>query len=289
MGEKLGKGLEAIFGGSVEDLVADIQNGKVDTSNNGVSEIEIKKIKPNPHQPRKTFNETELQELADSIKVHGVFNPIIVVEDVNGYVLVMGERRLRASEIAGKDKIPAIVVQYDDKQMMELALLENTQRSDLNIIEIAEAYKKLIDKYDYTQEELANRVGKSREYIANALRLLRLSKEIQQMVINGDLKNGHVRAILALDDDQQLLVAKKAVKENLSVRKVEQLVKEIKEGKTNKKVHNDTSSQYDNITNMMQEKLATKVTISNKQIVIKFDGNDDLNRILELLDCLEEE
>lgn len=290
MGEKLGKGLEAIFGGNVEELFTEIQNGNVEgTSTSGIKQLDVNEIKANPYQPRKEFDDEALKELADSIKTHGVFNPIIVVKDVKGYILVMGERRLRATKLAGLDKIPACVVEYDDKQMMELSLLENTQREDLNIIEVAEAYQKLIEKFDYTQEALAKRVGKSREYVTNTLRLLRLPKEIQEFVIKGELKNGHVRAILSLDDEeQQILVAKDAIKNNLSVRKVEELVKKLKEGvKPKEKVVKENKYSY--VANSMQSFLGTKVSIDNKTIKISFDGTEDLNRILELLNCLDEE
>lgn len=294
MSEKLGKGLEAIFGGNVDELFADIQKGKTSdqVEVNNISDIKIDEIRPNPHQPRKEFDEDSLNELAESIKVHGVFNPITVVKDANGYVLVMGERRLRASKLAHKTTIPAYVVDYDDKQMMELALLENTQRADLNVIEIGETYQKLIDKYNYTQDELAKRVGKSRESITNTLRLLRLPKEIQQMVIDKKLTNGHVRAILPLDEDLQLQVAKQAVNEGLSVRKVEELVKKIKNNNNEEQKSNKEKSVnpfYKHLAQNMQSKLGTKVDVNNKQIVIRFDGDDDLNRILELIDCLEEE
>lgn len=293
MSEKLGKGLEAIFGGNVDELFADIQKGKNndEVEVNNICDIKIDEIRPNPHQPRKEFDEGSLNELAESIKVHGVFNPITVVKDANGYVLVMGERRLRASKLAHKTTIPAYVVDYDDKQMMELALLENTQRADLNIIEIGETYQKLIDKYNYTQDELAKRVGKSRESITNTLRLLRLPSEIQKMVVDKKLTNGHVRAILPLDEDLQLEIAKQAVDEGLSVRKVEELVKKIKNNNEEKKKNKEKSINpfYKHLAQNMQSKLGTKVDVNNKQIVIRFDGDDDLNRILELIDCLEEE
>lgn len=293
MSEKLGKGLEAIFGGNVDELFADIQKGKNndEVEVNNICDIKIDEIRPNPHQPRKEFDEGSLNELAESIKVHGVFNPITVVKDANGYVLVMGERRLRASKLAHKTTIPAYVVDYDDKQMMELALLENTQRADLNIIEIGETYQKLIDKHNYTQDELAKRVGKSRESITNTLRLLRLPSEIQKMVVDKKLTNGHVRAILPLDEDLQLEIAKQAVDEGLSVRKVEELVKKIKNNNEEKKKNKEKSINpfYKHLAQNMQSKLGTKVDVNNKQIVIRFDGDDDLNRILELIDCLEEE
>ena len=286
---KLGKGLEAIFGGNVDELFSEIQNGNVEGATvSGVKNLNVDDIKPNPHQPRKEFDEEALKELSESIKTHGVFNPITVVKSVNGYVLVMGERRLRATKLAELEQIPAYVVEYDDKQMMELSLLENTQREDLNVIEVAEAYHNLIDKYDYTQEQLAKRVGKSREYVANTLRLLRLPKSIQAYVIKGELSNGHVRAILSLEkDSDKELIAKQAIKEKLSVRAVEKLVKELKEPKVVKVSKDDHT--YDDLTNSLQTRLGTKVNVTNKAITIKYHGVDDLNRILEILNLLEEE
>ena len=166
---RLGKGLAAIFGEDVSEVLEDIQQGKSDTNVSGRFEVAVEEVRPNPYQPRKSFDDARLQELAQSIRQHGVFTPILVKKSVGGYELIAGERRLRASKLAGLKKIPAILMEFDDQQMMEIALLENIQREDLNAIEEAKAYEKLIKKLGYTQEELASRIGKSREHVANTL------------------------------------------------------------------------------------------------------------------------
>lgn len=287
--QKLGKGLSAIFGENVDDILEDIQQGKVE----GVSDttlIDVKKIKPNPYQPRKEFDKAALEELSQSIATHGVFTPILVKEAVKGYELVAGERRLRASKLAGLKEIPAIVVEFNDQQMMEISLLENIQREDLNVIEEAIALSNLIEKLGYTQEQLAKQIGKSREYVTNTLRLLKLPDKVQQYVVNKKLTMGHARALLALDDKEDiLLVAKQAINEKLSVRAVEKLVKDAKNPYVNKKKKEDKTSAYDGVVKVMQEKLQTKVVVDDTQINIKYQGVDDLNRILEILGLLEEE
>ena len=190
----LGKGLSAIFGESIDDVLEDIQQGAATEYSSQKSEIAVAEIKVNPYQPRKHFDDDKLQELADSIKLHGVFTPILVKKAVQGYELITGERRWRATKLAGKTTIPAIVMDFNDQQMMEIALLENIQREDLNAIEEALGYEKLIKKIGYTQEELAKRIGKSREHVANLLRLLKLPESVQNYVVTKQLSMGHVRA-----------------------------------------------------------------------------------------------
>ncbi len=295
MARKLGKGMDdiqglsAIFGESVSDVLEDIQNsGKKIEGISDTTLIPVKEIKPNPYQPRTDFDEDKLNELSESIRTHGVFTPILVKKAVKGYELIAGERRLRASKIAQLEEIPAMIVDFDDQQMMEIALLENIQRENLNVIEEAKAFSKLIDKMGYSQEELAKRIGKSREHVTNTLRLLKLPAKIQDYVINHQLSMGHVRALLSLDrEEDMVLVAKQAIKEKLSVRAVEALVKEMKQPKG--KIKKEVDHTYDHVIEIVREKLQTKVLIDDKQIVIKYHGTDDLNRILELMDCLEEE
>ncbi|MCF0115936.1 MAG: ParB/RepB/Spo0J family partition protein, partial [Erysipelotrichaceae bacterium] len=185
----LGKGLSSIFGAEVEDVeafIGSIENGSVDAGQKQV-EIELTKIRPNPYQPRKTFDEKALKELAESIKEHGIFTPILVRKSVQGYEIIAGERRHRAAKLAGLTKVPCMVVEFNDTQMMEIALLENIQRENLNPIEEALAYQNLIQRLGYTQEQLAQRVGKSREYIANLMRLLKLPLPVQELVVKGKL------------------------------------------------------------------------------------------------------
>ena len=197
---RLGKGLAAIFGEDVNDVLEDIQQGKSDTHVSGRFEVSIDDVRPNPYQPRKTFDEGRLRELADSIRQHGVFTPILVKRSLGGYELIAGERRLRACRLAGIKKIPAIEMEFDDQQMMEIALLENIQREDLNAIEEAKAYEKLIQKVGYTQEELARRIGKSREHVANMMRLLKLPEDTLRALRDGGCTERHARALLRLED-----------------------------------------------------------------------------------------
>lgn len=285
--EITGQGLDAIFGENLSDLIEDIQNGKVDTGNSTI-EIKVDEIKPNPYQPRKQFDEKKLQELADSIAIHGVFTPILVKKSLSGYELIAGERRLRASKLAQKETIPAIIVDFDDKAMMEIALLENVQREDLNAIEEAQGYQKIIEKLGMTQEQLAKRIGKSREHVTNMLRLLKLPQAVQKMVLEGQLSMGHVRALLAVENEEDMiLLANQAIKEKLSVRKVEALVKEMNQPKK-KKMEQHMDPVMEDLNHRLQDKFQTKVKIDAKQIVISYHGTDDLNRILEILGCLDE-
>lgn len=281
MSKKLGKGLEMIFGDGLEDVIERMEEGHINRL-----EIDIDKIHVNPYQPRAEFDEHKLQELADSIATHGVFQPILVRETQDGYELIAGERRLRASKMANKLTIPAIIVDFNDKKIMEIALLENIQRENLNAIEEAKAYDKLMKRYDYTQEVLADRMGKSRAYVANLLRLLRLPETVQNYVISKKLTMGHVRALLPLEDDKLIEeVANKIMQEKLSVRAVENLVKKLLTRPQEKK---QEVNKYLPLQNDLQDKLQTTVKVDKNQIVIKFSDTEDLNRILELLNLIEE-
>lgn len=286
---RLGKGLAAIFGEEVDDVLENIQQGNLDEHVADRFEVAVDEVKPNPYQPRKKFDDEKIQELSESIKQHGVFTPIIVKKAVRGYELVTGERRLRASKLAGLETIPAILMELDDQQMMEIALLENIQREDLNAIEEAQGYEKLIKKLGYTQEELAKRIGKSREHVANMLRLLKLPKKVQNYVVDGELSMGHVRALLGLKDTSLMDdVAHKAISSHMSVRAVEALVKELNEPKE-KTQPKPKDIHLGQVEARLQSKFQTKVKVDEKQIVIKYEGNDDLNRLLELLGGIEEE
>lgn len=289
-GSRLGKGLSAIFGEDIDGVLDDIQQGNTDVGSKGKLEIAVADIKPNPYQPRKDFDDEKIQELSDSIKLHGVFTPILVKKAVQGYELVAGERRLKASKLAGLETIPAILMDFDDQQMMEIALLENIQREDLNSIEEAAAYEKLIHKLEYTQDELAKRIGKSREHVTNMLRLLKLPKTVQNYVIEKQLSMGHVRALLGLKDEQQMeLVAVQAIRDHMSVRAVEALVKKTNEPKTETVPKKELDVAYRPVEQRLRDKFQTKVKVDDKQITIKYTNTDDLNRILEILGCLEEE
>ena len=285
---RLGKGLSAIFGEDVGNVLEDIQQGKTEVHEDSKFEVEVKDVNPNPYQPRKYFDDDKIQELADSIKLHGVFTPILVKKAVKGYELIAGERRLRASKVAGLKTIPAILMEFDDQQMMEIALLENIQREDLNVIEEAKAYEKMIGKLGYTQEELARRIGKSREHVANTLRLLRLPQKIQEYVIAHQLSMGHVRALLSLrDEDMMEEIAEKAIREQLSVRAVEKLVKAISNPEPKAK-EKKRDIHLEAVCHRLEERFQTTVKISSHQLTIQFSDNDDLNRILEMIGGLDE-
>ncbi|MDR1795101.1 MAG: ParB/RepB/Spo0J family partition protein [Erysipelotrichaceae bacterium] len=284
---KLGKGLGALFGEDLNSVIEEIESGKSELANDKTV-LPIDEIRSNPYQPRKEFNPEKLQELADSIAQHGVFTPVLVRKSsVSGYELIAGERRLRAAKMAGLTEIPAIEVDFDDRAMMEIGLVENVQREDLNVIEEANAYQQIIENLHYTQERLAQRVGKSREHITNILRLRKLPAKVQNYVIAGKLTMGHVRPLIMLDADLAEYYADRIVAEGLSVREVEKLIKqEGSEEKETKKKEEDRDLL--NVAHLIQRRLQTKVKIDEKNITIAYQGVDDLNRILELLGFIEE-
>ena len=287
---KLGKGLDAIFGENIDSFLDDIEKGAAEAAGNVHSDLPISQIRPNPYQPRKEFDENGLKELANSIKENGVFQPILVRKSLSGYELVAGERRLRASKLAGKNEIPAIIVDFDDRQMMEISLLENIQRKDLTPIEEAGAYKQLISKLGYTQDELAKRLGKSRTNVANMLRLLSLPEKIRDMVNTGKLSYGQARTLLSLDDEGKMLaLAERTVKDGLSVRELEKLTSRDKSGKkkpADKPKNNDPFTE--DMEDRLRKKFSTKVEIRNKAISISYTDTEDLNRILDIMGVIEE-
>lgn len=288
----LGRGLDSIFGSNVEQFLDDIQSSAKEVPGRREVEIAIEEIRPNPYQPRKEFDQTALNELADSIRTHGIFTPLLVRKSVSGYDLITGERRLRAAKIAGLKVVPAISVEFTEEQMMEIAILENVQREDLNAIEEATAYDSLVKKLGYTQEKLAERVGKSREYCANIMRLLKLPSEVQKLVVDKKLAMGHVRPLLGLKDEMEMLdAAEKIMKEKMSVREVEAYVRDInsEEVKPNKtKPEKKRDPIIHDLEHQISVKLGTKVTIQNKKLTIRYTDTEDLNRILEILNCLDE-
>lgn len=284
--KKLGKGLNSIFGEGLDDVINSIETPVV--SSGGTIELNVDDIRPNPYQPRKVFADDKINELAESIREHGVFQPIIVRKSLAGYELIAGERRLRASKIAQMPTIPAIMVEFDDKKMMEVSLLENIQRENLTAIEEAEAYENLIEKLGYTQEELAERIGKSRQHISNMLRLLKLPFEIREMIAKEQLSFGHARCLVALEDqDQAIEIAKTCIKEGWSVRQLEKYLKKLTE--TPKKPKNDDKDPYlENVRSIMEKRLGTSVEVTKKHLTISYNSNEDLNRILERIGCLDD-
>ncbi|UVJ16143.1 ParB/RepB/Spo0J family partition protein [Staphylococcus aureus] len=261
------------------------------TKDEQIKQIDITDIKPNPYQPRKTFDENHLNDLADSIKQYGILQPIVLRKTVQGYYIVVGERRFRASKIAGLKYVSAIIKDLTDEDMMELAVIENLQREDLNAIEEAESYQRLMTDLKITQQEVAKRLSKSRPYIANMLRLLHLPKKIADMVKDGRLTSAHGRTLLAIKDEQQMLrLAKRVVKEKWSVRYLENHVNELKN------VSSKSETDKVDITKpkfikqqerQLREQYGTKVDISIKKSVGKisfeFDSQEDFLRIIEQL------
>ncbi len=264
----LGRGLDAL-----------IDTTHISTAgSSSISEIALDKIYPNPDQPRRNFDEEALQELAQSIKEHGVISPITLRKDANQrYMIIAGERRFRASKIAGLDSIPAYIRTAKDEQVMEWALIENIQREDLDAIEIALAYQRLMDEYNLTQERMSERVGKKRATVANYLRLLKLPAEIQLGIKEKKIDMGHARAILGSPSpEQQLSIYKRILQNGLSVRKVEELVSDTKPAKKEKKATPTYSAQE----TALQEKLGGNAKINGNKITISFRNEEELNFIL---------
>ena len=261
----------------------------------GDTMMKISDIEPKREQPRKNFDKEALQELADSIKQFGIIQPIVVQKKDDYYEIIAGERRWRAAKLAKLKEVPVIIKEYSDREVMEIALIENIQRKDLNPIEEALAYKSLIDEYSLKQEELANRVSKSRTAIANSMRLLKLTDSVQNMLINDEISMGHARALLTLEqEDLQIEAAKTIVSKGLSVRDTEKLVKSILNPKQVKlPIPSAEAAIYDAIANKLREKMGTKVSINHKKngkgkIEIEYYSQEELERLIEMFDDIEE-
>ena len=284
----LGKGLEQLFNSAplnidtLNNYEKEIVSGAKDSD---ILEIPVDEIRSNPHQPREYFDEESLRELSESIKEHGLIEPIIVKKSIKGYDLVAGERRTKAARLAGLIKIPAIIRDFTDQQMMEIALIENIQREDLSPIEEATAYKNYIDATGLTQEEVAKKFGKSRSYITNLLGLLSLPKYVQKEVMNGTISMSHARVLSKIDDvDMILNLAQKVIDDGISVRELETLSKEENVIKKNKIVRVSTlNPRFKIYESVLRDVTGTKVQISKNKISIPFDTDKDLERILEIL------
>lgn len=271
--KRLGRGLGAL-------LPSDEINIEGSDVQSKIVEINIEDIEPNPYQPRKEFNLEQLQELSDSIKEHGIIQPINIRKFDNKYQLVAGERRLRAAKLAGLTTIPAIESEYDEQKMMEIALIENIQREDLNPMEEALAYRNLMDQFGLTQEDVSNRVSKSRSAIANTIRLLNLPQEIQDYVSRETISNGHARALLSLGEEEEMLrVCNKVICDNLTVRQLEEYIKEVKNKKENEQQKTDKL-----VENKDEEVLAAEARMKNIfGRPVKIEANDRRTRIT--IDC----
>ena len=282
----LGKGIDSLIPTDSKLKNEDKSESK------SVSMLRISDIEPNKTQPRKMFNEDRLNELAESIKQHGIVEPLIVVKKNDYYEIVAGERRFRAAMIAGLTEVPVVIKDYSTEQIVEIALIENIQREDLNPIEEAKAYQSLIEKYQLKQEEIAEKVFKSRSVITNALRLLKLDEEVQLMLMEGQITNGHAKVILGLEDkEEQRAVAQKVVEEQLSVRDTEKYIKSLLDKKNEPAVTKPVlknQTLYETLESRMKSRMGTKVQIKRKsddkgKIEIDYYSNDDLERIIELM------
>ena len=279
----LGRGLEELFNSEVLDYNTVEEKIVNDSTKDEVTMVKLNELRSNPYQPRKVFDEQALEELASSIKEHGVIQPIIVKKSIKGYEIIAGERRAKASQLAGLEEIPAIIRDFNDTQMMEIALLENLQRENLSAIEEANAYKKLQETLSLTQEDLAKRLGKSRSHITNMLGLLTLPQDIQEEVNNKNISMGHARVLSKLDDiAQQEKLAKRVIEDGISVRKLEELSQEKEIIKTNPQ-RNKTPNEYSYLQEELSEKLGTKVVIKKNKIEINFVNTNDLNRLLDYM------
>lgn len=279
MSRGLGKGLNALITSNL------IEEGEQ------VKEVSVNEIRPNPYQPRKEFEQSAIDELAGSIKEHGIIQPLIVRKSIKGFELVAGERRLRAAKLAGLKQVPVVVKAYTDQQLMEIALIENLQRENLNPLEEAEAYEKLIAHHDYTQEQLAKKIGKSRPHVANMLRLLQLPDGIRKMVSAANLSMGHARALLTVTDEKaQLQLAKDVVEKELSVRQLEELVKQLSVSRETKK---KKPAKNEPVLIAIEERLRSRFGTSVKikkgskrgKIEIDFYSQEDLQRIVDILNA----
>ncbi len=278
----LGKGLGALIPDEVES------KSKEKEKKNSSTLIPLNKIVNNADQPRKFFDSDNIAELAESIKNHGIIQPLILKKDGTKYTIIAGERRWRASKILGIKEVPAIVMDLSEKEILEVSLIENIQRQDLNPIEEALAYRKLIEDFKLTQQELSKRIGKSRVAISNTMRLINLDERVQQYLIESVISEGHGRALLSIENkDLQYEIAQRIIDENLSVREIERLIKDLFKKKNEIKKEIEQNPYINDIQNRLQDYFGTKVNINSKnkkgKIEIEYYSDDDLNRILELL------
>lgn len=292
----LGKGLDSLIPDAVGEAKAkkEAASPKNDSEASGIREtlVKITAVEPNRKQPRKNFNEDSLQELSDSIKQVGLIQPILVQDRKDHYEIVAGERRWRAAKMAGLKEVPVIIRDYTEQEIMEISLIENIQREDLNPIEEAQAYKRLLTEFNLKQDEVAERVSKSRTAVTNSMRLLKLCDEVQQMIIDDMITTGHARALISIDDpEQQYTIAQKIFDEKLSVRDVEKLVKNLnKPEKAKKEPVTDKALEavYQDLEEKLKQSLGTKVSIASKgdgagKLEIEFYTHDDLEKITDLL------
>ena len=287
MAKGLGKGLDSLIPQKVS-AEEPKENGK--SKEGSITVVKLTKIEPNREQPRKNFNEDALQELADSIKEKGVLQPLLVQDRKDHYEIIAGERRWRAAKLAGLKEIPVIIKNYSEQEIVEISLIENIQREELNPIEEAMAYKRLLEEFHMKQDEVADRVSKSRSAVTNSVRLLKLCKEVREMLVDEQLTTGHARALLAIEDPvRQYEVAQQIFDQKLSVRDVEKLVKNLDKPQKKKKLDDETLKLiYQNMEEKLKKAVGTKVSIHGKgdgsgTISLEFYNHDDLDRIADIL------
>ena len=291
----LGKGLDSLIPTNVM-MESEVKHATVSTASSaeegkdGTLMVKLSKVEPNREQPRKNFDEDSLQELAESLKQFGMLQPILVQNRGDYYEIIAGERRWRAAKIAGLKEVPVIVRELTDQEIVEISLIENIQREDLNPIEEAQAYKRLLTEFHLKQDEVAERVSKSRTAVTNSMRLLKLCDEVQKMVVDDMISTGHARALISIEDpEEQYLIAQKIFDEKLSVREVEKLVKDLhKPPKPPKEENKTLQAIYQEISERLKQSLSTKVSVSAKQngagkIEIEFYNHEDLDRLLDVL------
>ena len=292
----LGKGLDSLIPNKNEKKpktsakIDDREKKEEEVLESGEIMVKINQVEPNRDQPRKDFDEDALVELADSIKQFGILQPLIVQKKKDYYEIIAGERRWRAAKIAGVKEVPVIVKEFTDQEIVEISLIENIQRENLNPIEEAMAYKRLLEEFNLKQDEVAERVSKSRTAVTNSMRLLKLSPRVQQMIVDDMISTGHARALLAIDDEeQQYILANKIFDEKLSVRETEKLVKALKNPKKEiKKPKSERTFVYDNIEEQMKNIIGTKVSVNPKadgkgRIEIEYYSEEELERIYDLI------
>ena len=283
----LGKGLEELFNNEPLDFNKVEEKIINSTPKDEIISVKLSELRSNPYQPRKIFDQEALDELAQSIKEHGVFQPIIIKPSIKGYEIVAGERRVKASIQAGLHEIPAIVRDFNDTEMMEIALLENLQRENLTCIEEAEAYKKISESLNLTQEELAKRIGKSRSYITNTIGLLTLPNETKELINNNKISMGHAKILSKLENHEQINeLTKRIIDEGISVRELERITSSQEtfvRKNVIKKQKKEQENVYKYVEENVSEKLGTKVRIKSNKIEISFTNSNDLNRLLEIM------
>ena len=284
----LGKGLEQLFNNENLDLESFEKTVYETATKEEIVEVSLDELRANPYQPRKVFDDDALKDLSESIKEHGVFQPIIIKKSIKGYEIIAGERRVRASKMAGLKKIPALIRNLNDEQMMEIALLENLQRENLSAIEEAAAYKSMIEKLGITQDELSKKVGKSRSHITNILGLLRLPKEVQKLVALNKISMGHARVLSKLESHEKIIeLAQEIVENKIPVRDLEEKANNTERKNKIERKTSEKRENYKYAEDLLREKLDAKVRIKDNKIEISFTNVADLNRILDMINAEE--